>query len=97
MNVAAAELSYKFGSTERLQVVKGTAALYKCSASITYPQITYPPTINDAQLVSMVGRVAEGIVGHEKWQIAEHPSMAAEDFAWLGSKSLLYPLIFLLD
>lgn len=67
--------------------MRGTAGLYKCSASISYPQTTYPPTINNAQLVSMVGQVAEGIVGYENWQIAEQPSMAAEDFAWLGSES----------
>ena len=73
-----------------LQVVRGTAALYKCTASITYPQITYPPTMNDAQLVSMVGTVAESLVGPSSWQISDQPSMAAEDFAWLASAPLSF-------
>lgn len=68
----------------------GTAALYKCSATITWPQITYPPTINDQALVDLVGRVAEDLVGPEMWQIAPEPSMAAEDFAWLGGKRSLF-------
>ena len=75
-----------------MQVVTGTAALYKCSATITWPQITYPPTINDKALVDLVGRVAEDLVGPEKWQIAPEPSMAAEDFAWLGGKRIMNEL-----
>lgn len=74
-----------------MQVVRGTARIHGCSASIAYPQTTYPPTVNDGQLLAMVGKVAEELVGAENWQIAEGPSMAAEDFAWLASTPTCSP------
>ena len=62
-------------------------ALYKCTASFRWPQITYPATVNDAALVGLVEGVAKKMVGPERWVTAPASSMAAEDFAWLAGGS----------
>lgn len=69
-----------------MQVVKRSVELYGCTATISWPQIAYPPTINDAHLTAMVETVARNLVGPDKWQTAPAPSMAAEDFSWLAGE-----------
>lgn len=65
-----------------------TVDLYGCRASVTWPQIAYPPTVNDREMTALVAAVAADLAGQEKWQTAPHPSMAAEDFSWLGGSRL---------
>ena len=70
------------------QVIKGQAAVHRCSAEIDFSgkeHPTIPPTINDEKIYEHVRLVSSEIVGEENTELA--PSfMGSEDFAFYLDK-----------
>ena len=56
--------------------------LYKCTAEVSWTWQAYPPTVNDGDLLQLVRRTSERLVGPEKWHTKEKPILGAEDFAF---------------
>ncbi|KAL2253546.1 UNVERIFIED_CONTAM: IAA-amino acid hydrolase ILR1-like 2 [Sesamum indicum] len=65
------------------EVIKGQAAVHRCSADVKFDgkeHPTLPPTINDEEIYQHVQRVTRMVVGEEKTKIAPI-FMGSEDFA----------------
>ncbi|KAG2702141.1 hypothetical protein I3760_06G076500 [Carya illinoinensis] len=70
------------------QVIKGQAAVHRCSAEIEFlgkEHPTLPPTINDQKIYENVGSVASEIVGEENTILAPN-FMGSEDFSFYLEK-----------
>ncbi|XVF84886.1 hypothetical protein PTKIN_Ptkin17bG0075300 [Pterospermum kingtungense] len=74
---------------ERIEeVIKGQAAVYRCSAQIYFSgkeHPTIPPTVNDEKVCEHVIRVSREIVGEENTKVAP-TFMGSEDFAFFLDK-----------
>ncbi|KAM0984056.1 hypothetical protein ACFX2I_011448 [Malus domestica] len=70
------------------EVVKGQAAVHRCSAEVEFlgkEHPTIPPTVNDERIYEQVRGISSEIVGEENIQLA-HTSMGSEDFAFYLDK-----------
>jgi len=67
-----------------VEIVHQIAQAMGCQASIDWHD-GYPVTRNDAELAELVLGVARSVVGAEKTQVIEHPTMGGEDFAYYGN------------
>lgn len=70
------------------QVIKGQAAVHRCSAEIDFlgkDNPTVPPTVNDERIYEHVRRVSTEIVGEENIRLAPC-FMGSEDFAFYLDK-----------
>jgi hippurate hydrolase len=67
------------------RIVKGVCDSMGASFSFKYNS-PYIPTINDERMVALGKRVAQRILGAEKWFDLAHPSMGAEDFSYYLQK-----------
>ena len=63
------------------QVVKSTAEAHGCSATVSWLETPYGPTINDKGMVSMLEDVAGQVLGEGKFNRVA-PGMPAEDFSF---------------
>ncbi|XP_062111791.1 IAA-amino acid hydrolase ILR1-like 1 [Humulus lupulus] len=74
---------------ERIEeVIKGQAAVHRCSAGIDFfgeGQTSIPPTVNDERVYEHVMRISSEIVGEEN-TILSHTFMGSEDFAFYLEK-----------
>ena len=52
----------------------------------------YPPTVNDGNLLQLVRRTSERLVGPEKWHTKEKHILGAEDFAFYTGKAIAFCL-----
>lgn len=75
-------------SLSLIQVIKGQAAVHRCSAEIDFlgkEHSTVPPTINDEKIYKNVESVASEIVGEENTRLAPR-FMGSEDFSFYLEK-----------
>jgi amidohydrolase len=87
-------------------VSQGVCQAYGGSCELDY-QYGFPPTINDAQMTSLLAENANGILGVDKVHWVQEPSMTGEDFSyflqklpgcyfWLGTQNpdqgIIHPL-----
>ncbi|EXB82653.1 IAA-amino acid hydrolase ILR1-like 2 [Morus notabilis] len=74
---------------ERIEeVIKGQAAVHRCTAEIDFSgegQTSIPPTINNERIYKHVQRVSSEIVGEENTQLS-NTIMGSEDFAFYLDK-----------
>ncbi|PON46572.1 Amidohydrolase [Parasponia andersonii] len=74
---------------ERIEeVIKGQAAVHRCSAEIDFSgegQTSIPPTINDERIYEHVRRISSEIVGEDNTKLS-HTYMGSEDFAFYLEK-----------
>lgn len=64
------------------EVIKGQAAVQRCSATVKFPQPFYPPIINDKKLHEHFESVAGDMLGGSDKVADFPPIMGAEDFAF---------------
>lgn len=67
-----------------VQVIEGTAAVHGCKAELQWSDQAYGPTVNSQEVVTLVQKTGEALVGKEKVVLLEEPTMAAEDFSFLA-------------
>ena len=70
------------------QVIKGQAAVHRCSAEIDFfgeGQTSIPPTVNDERIYEQVRRISSEIVGKENTVLSQ-TFMGSEDFAFYLEK-----------
>ncbi|KDP21295.1 hypothetical protein JCGZ_21766 [Jatropha curcas] len=74
---------------ERIEeVIKGQAAVHRCSSEIDFTgngNPTIPPTVNDVKIYEHVRRVSIDVVGEQNTQVAP-AFMGSEDFAFYQEK-----------
>jgi len=63
------------------EIIHGVATTNRCTASITYPYVDYPPTVNDEASWAMAQQAAEHLLGAKNIRPME-PLMGGEDFAF---------------
>ncbi len=95
-----------FFETKIRQVLNGICAGFGGTYELNY-QHGYPPTLNNSRLVTLVDRIAGGLLGEENVTISDKPAMMSDDIArffeivpgcyfWLGTKNedngIVYPL-----
>ena len=68
------------------EVIQGTAAVHGCKAELQWSDQAYGPTVNSKEVVSIVQRAGEALVGHERVLLLEEPTMAGEDFSFLAGE-----------
>lgn len=63
------------------EMIKGIAAINRCSTEINYPLPDFPPTVNDPECWALGKSVAEELVGKNNVELIG-PAMGGEDFAF---------------
>jgi IAA-amino acid hydrolase len=67
------------------EVCKHTAQAHRCTATVEFPGIDYPPTVNDARLWELTQSLARKILGDDR--VCETaPVMGGEDFAFYAER-----------
>ncbi|MBV9704179.1 MAG: amidohydrolase [Methylobacteriaceae bacterium] len=79
---ALSEPVRSFAEARLHEIVEGTAATHRTTATIAY-QRGYPVTINDAEKTNFAIQAACDIVGADRIDTALPPSMGAEDFSYM--------------
>lgn len=68
---------------ERVRAIaEGTAAIHRCTATVTFPGEDYPATVNDADTWALVRQVGAGLVGEQGVREIT-PVMGGEDFSYV--------------
>ena len=67
-----------------LQVMEGVATAHGCTVEIEWSDVPYGPTVNAREVVDLVQKVAEELVGPERFELMQAPTMGAEDFSFLA-------------
>lgn len=62
-------------------IARHVAVANQCEATVTFPRIDYPPTVNDGEVWDSVQRFAGEMIGDERIQEIA-PVMGGEDFAF---------------
>lgn len=63
------------------QIVENTAKAYGASATVEFEE-GYPPLINNDEVVDVLKKTAEEVLGLSKVKLKEFPSMGADDFSF---------------
>jgi amidohydrolase len=63
------------------EIFQGVAMTNRCTATITYPYVDYPPTVNDEASWVMARKAAEHLLGAKNVRPMD-PLMGGEDFAF---------------
>jgi amidohydrolase len=72
-----------FAKTRFYEIVEGTAAAMGCKAEIKWHE-GYPITSNDPQATDRFFEVARTIVGEDRVETVDAPTMGGEDFSYYG-------------
>jgi amidohydrolase len=67
------------------EIIHGVAAVNRCTATITYPYVDYPPTVNDEASWTLSRRAAEALVGADNVRPMD-PLLGGEDFAFFQQR-----------
>ena len=82
-----------FLKSELDKVCKGTAAAYGAGCEVEFND-SYPSLENDKELYRVVKKAGEDILGSDKVQLRDTPSLGADDFAYFchGSRGMYFDI-----
>lgn len=90
---ALTEVQHNALRTRFTAVVAHIAELHRCTYTIEWSPVPYPPTVNDKRLTGIAREVGLGVFGEAQTEDLAEPSMAAEDFAFYSNGQTI-PTLF---